>query len=80
MLWGDEHGPGGIEHALAFVMRNLHKVQAGRGVNAPGMPEIPEEVFEELLVNALIHRLCKALHKACYAKEIVMQSRLTQAA
>ena len=25
-----------FEGALAFVMRNLHKVQAGRGVNAPG--------------------------------------------
>ena len=37
-------------------MRNLHKVQAGRGVNAPGKPEIPEVVFEELLVNALMHR------------------------
>ena len=37
-------------------MRNLHKVQAGRGVNAPGRPEIPESVFEELLVNALVHR------------------------
>ena len=36
--------------------RNLHKVQAGRGVNAPGLPEIPEEVFEELLINALVHR------------------------
>ncbi len=34
----------------------LHKVQAGRGVNAPGLPEIPEAVFEELRVNALIHR------------------------
>lgn len=45
-----------FEGALAFVMRNLHKVQAGRGVNAPGMPEIPEAVFEELLVNALVHR------------------------
>ena len=42
--------------ALAFIMRNLHKVQAGRGVNAPGTPEIPETVFEELLVNALVHR------------------------
>lgn len=42
--------------AMAFVMRNLHKVQAGRGVNSPGLPEIPESVFEELLVNALIHR------------------------
>ena len=45
-----------FEDALAFVMRNLHKVQAGRGVNAPGLPEVPEAVFEELLVNALVHR------------------------
>jgi ATP-dependent DNA helicase RecG len=45
-----------FDDSLAFVMRNLHKVQAGRGVNAPGTPEIPEAVFEELLVNALIHR------------------------
>jgi len=45
-----------FDDALAFVMRNLHKVQAGRGVNAPGTPEIPELVFEELLVNALVHR------------------------
>lgn len=45
-----------FDDALAFVMRNLHKVQAGRGVNAPGTPEIPASVFEELLVNALMHR------------------------
>lgn len=42
--------------AMAFVMRNLRKVQAGQGVNAPGTPEIPPSVFEELLVNALAHR------------------------
>jgi ATP-dependent DNA helicase RecG len=45
-----------FEDALAFVMRNLHKIQAGRGVNAPGLPEIPKSVFEELIVNALVHR------------------------
>jgi ATP-dependent DNA helicase RecG len=45
-----------FDDALGFIMRNLHKVQAGRGVNAPGQPEIPESVFEELLVNALVHR------------------------
>jgi len=45
-----------FDGALAFVMRNLHKVQAGRSVNAPGLPEIPQSVFEELLVNALVHR------------------------
>jgi len=45
-----------FEGAMAFVMRNLRKVQAGQGVNAPGVPEIPPGVFEELLVNALVHR------------------------
>jgi len=45
-----------FEKALSFIMRNLHKVQAGRGINTPGIPEVPEIVFEELLVNALIHR------------------------
>ncbi|HKY70093.1 MAG TPA: hypothetical protein VJ205_04265 [Gammaproteobacteria bacterium] len=45
-----------FDGAMAFVLRNLHKVQAGQGVNSPGMPEIPPTVFEELLVNALIHR------------------------
>lgn len=42
--------------AMAFVMRNLRKIQAGQGVNALGLPEIPPSVFEELLVNALMHR------------------------
>ena len=45
-----------FDDAMGFIMRNLHKIQAGRGVNSPGLPEIPREVFEELLVNALIHR------------------------
>jgi ATP-dependent DNA helicase RecG len=45
-----------FDDTLAFVMRNLHKIQAGRGVNAPGLSEIPEAVSEELLVNALVHR------------------------
>jgi ATP-dependent DNA helicase RecG len=43
--------------ALAFIMRNLHKVQeGGASVNSPGVSEVPKEVFEELLVNALVHR------------------------
>jgi len=45
-----------FEGAMAFIMRNLRKIQAGKGVNAPGVPEIPPVVFEELLVNALVHR------------------------
>jgi ATP-dependent DNA helicase RecG len=45
-----------FDDVLAFVLRNLRKVQAGRGVNSLGVPEIPPVVFEELLVNALVHR------------------------
>lgn len=45
-----------FKDSLAFVMRNLYKVQPDKGVNSPGTPEIPEQVFEELLVNALVHR------------------------
>lgn len=54
----DFAGPLGkiFDDSLAFVMRNLHKTQAGKGVNSPGTPEIPASVFEELLVNALVHR------------------------
>lgn len=45
-----------FDDALAFIMRNLPKIQDGQDVNAPGRPEIPQIVFEELLVNALVHR------------------------
>ena len=46
-----------FEGALAFILRNLAKVQPkGRSVNSPGRLPIPRIVFEELLVNALIHR------------------------
>ncbi len=45
-----------FQGALSFIMRNLHKIQKQKGVNTIGEPEIPQIVFEELLVNALIHR------------------------
>lgn len=45
-----------FQGALAFIMRNLRKVQNQKSVNSIGDPEIPPLVFEELLVNALIHR------------------------
>ena len=45
-----------FKNSLAFIMRNLHKQQVEPSVNSPGKPEIPEAVFEELLVNALVHR------------------------
>lgn len=44
------------DDCLAFVMRNLRKGQAGKGVNSRGTAEISVAVFEELIVNALVHR------------------------
>lgn len=48
--------PAQYQRSLAFVRRNLHHVQGDQGVNSIGQLEIPEAVFEELLVNALVHR------------------------
>lgn len=46
-----------FEGVLAFVLRNFPKVQAsGKSVNLPGQSVVPRAVFEELLVNALVHR------------------------
>ncbi len=44
------------ERCMGFVRRNLHHVQAAASFNSPGQLEIPLEVFEEVLVNALVHR------------------------
>jgi len=41
---------------LAFMKRNLKKVQAGQNFNSQGILEISEIALEELLQNALVHR------------------------
>lgn len=41
---------------LAFIKRNLHRVQGNQGFNSLGLLEVPEVVLQELLVNALVHR------------------------
>lgn len=41
---------------LAFIKRNLRKVQDGQDFNTTGILEIPPPALEELLINALIHR------------------------
>ncbi len=45
-----------FDDALAFILRYLRKLQGNQSVNSTGEPEVPRLVFEELLVNALIHR------------------------
>jgi predicted HTH transcriptional regulator len=42
--------------AMDFIGRNMRKIPEAGGFNSPTKWEIPYEVFEELLVNALVHR------------------------
>ena len=44
------------EHGMAFLLRNLRRIQNGQSVNSTGVLEVPKLVLEELLINALIHR------------------------
>ena len=44
------------DKTITFIMNNIHYVQGNQSVNSVGQPEIPRIVFEELLVNALVHR------------------------
>lgn len=45
-----------FEQTFAFIGRNMKKVPTGPGFNSQTKWEIPHEVFQELLVNALVHR------------------------
>jgi predicted HTH transcriptional regulator len=45
-----------FEKTMSFIGRNMKKVPDGSGFNSPTKWEIPYGVFEELLVNALVHR------------------------
>lgn len=48
--------PRQLADVMAFLRRNLRRAQAGQSINSEGIIEIPEQVFEELLVNMLVHR------------------------
>jgi predicted HTH transcriptional regulator len=48
--------PAQYADALAFIKRNLRRVQGNQGFNSPGILEVPEVALQELLVNALVHR------------------------
>ncbi|MCX5891068.1 MAG: putative DNA binding domain-containing protein [Deltaproteobacteria bacterium] len=42
--------------SISFVLGYIKRIQKDQGVNAPGEPEIPRSVLDELIPNALIHR------------------------
>lgn len=45
-----------FDKTISFIERNLKKVPTGVTFNSQTVWEIPYEVFEELIVNSLIHR------------------------
>lgn len=45
-----------FQRSMSFVLGNIKHKQEEQGINAPGIPEIPRIVLEELIANALIHR------------------------
>lgn len=45
-----------FQQTISFLLANLRHVQGEQSVNSPGQLEIPRIVFEELVVNALVHR------------------------
>lgn len=45
-----------FDEGMGFLKRWNARVQGDGSFNQTGRPEIPETVFEELLVNALVHR------------------------
>lgn len=45
-----------FKQTVGFVNRNLRKIQKEKSFNYPGVLEVPGVVFEELIVNAMVHR------------------------
>ena len=67
-----------VDEAVKFVLRNIRMGCRLEGVYRQDIYELPPDSIRELIVNAVMHKLCKALHKQFYAKLIVMQSQLRE--
>jgi ATP-dependent DNA helicase RecG len=44
------------QEGMAFIKRQLRKIQKGQDFNSLGILEIPEVALQEVLVNAIVHR------------------------
>lgn len=45
-----------FKDGMAFLLRNIKKIQQGQPFNSLGIPEVSEVALEEVLQNAIIHR------------------------
>jgi ATP-dependent DNA helicase RecG len=62
-----------IDEAMTFIKKHINLSYHFDGsIQRKERWQYPLEALRELLLNCVVHRLCKALHKRCYAKEIVM--------
>jgi predicted HTH transcriptional regulator len=51
-----------LENGEAFIKRNTRMMWRKTANSREEMPEYVERSYHEALINALVHRLCKALH------------------
>jgi len=57
-----------------FLKKHLNIRSEIHGMDRKDIYEIPLDALREALVNAIVHRLCKALHNLCYPKQNIMPS------
>ena len=56
-----------VNAALDYILNRINWRSEIGARKRKEIPEIPEEAIREIIVNAFAHKLCKALHKRCYA-------------
>ena len=64
-----------VDEAYNFVLRHINVGAEIEGEYRKDVYELPISAIREMIANAVLHRLCKALHNLCYAKLIVMQRK-----
>jgi len=75
----EEFEEGSIVHCLKEVPDQLNRKFFTKPIDFEGLQRIekgqyPVAALREMLLNALVHRLCKALHNLCYPKQNIMPS------
>ena len=61
------------DEAYDYINLSNNQNSTFEGLKRIDNPDYPPEAIREALLNTVIHRLCKPLHKLCYAKKNIMQ-------
>ena len=68
----EEPLPQTLDSIMLFLKKHAMRGADFSTIRRKDLWSIPINIMREVVINALVHALCKALHKRCYAKEIVM--------